>query len=184
MGEMEIPKQGQIYKHFKNKLYQVSAIAIHSETEEKLVIYQALYGTFGIYARPLESFISRVDKEKYPDAEQEYRFELYEPQETKEAPPLSPIQPQDDGFQNNQSQRNGGFAAEKNYTIMDFLEADTYREKRELLTAMRMYLNDKLINDIAASLDVVVDDGEIETRYNSLLSCLNTMVKFEYSRLR
>lgn len=70
------------------------------------------------------------------------------------------------------------------YTIMDFLEADTYREKREIFIGMKKYMDTKLVNDIAASLDVVVDDADIETQYNSLLSCLNTLVKFECNRLR
>ena len=72
---MEVKIKG-IYKHFKGDYYIVEDIAIHSETKEKLVIYRSLYGEGVLYARPYDMFISKVDKAKYPDVEQEYRFQL------------------------------------------------------------------------------------------------------------
>lgn len=69
---------GRVYRHFKGNLYLVEGIATHSETEEKMVVYRALYGDFGLYVRPYDMFLEKTDKEKYPLVEQEYRFQLVE----------------------------------------------------------------------------------------------------------
>lgn len=65
-----------VYKHFKGNLYLVEDIAHHSETDEKMVTYRALYGDGKLWCRPYDMFMEEVDHAKYPDVKQKYRFEL------------------------------------------------------------------------------------------------------------
>ncbi len=73
--EREVKIHG-VYKHFKGDYYLVEELGMHSETQEKMVIYRHLYGDGSLCIRPIESFLSEVDHEKYPNVEQKYRFEL------------------------------------------------------------------------------------------------------------
>ena len=80
-------RPGDLVRHFKREtlsaeerktnryLYRVLCVAQHTETREALVVYEALYGDFGIFARPLSMFAGEVDRRKYPDIRQRYRFE-------------------------------------------------------------------------------------------------------------
>ncbi len=68
--------KGGLYRHFKGMYYYVLDVATHSETGEKLVVYQKLYDERDLYVRPLEMFCSDVDRDKYPDVKQQKRFQL------------------------------------------------------------------------------------------------------------
>ena len=78
MTHKRIVKVGKVYRHFKGRLYLVLGVGEHTETGERLVFYKALYGKYKDYARPYSMFVSEVDKEKYPNADQTYRFEEVE----------------------------------------------------------------------------------------------------------
>ncbi len=173
-----IPKPHEIYKHFKGNLYQIVAIAEHTETGESLVVYQALYGDFKIYARPLAMFLSPVDKEKYPDAGQEFRFELQGAgsDRQREAVEVSKtfVEPSEPEAEE----------PEIDPMVLEFLDADSYEERLNILTALHHRITDEMITTMAIACDVEVEEGDTEGRFESLKNCLLTLEKYECHRLR
>ena len=75
---MQELKLKRVYRHFKGDYYLVEDVARSSDSGEEYVVYRKLYGDGGLWIRPKEMFLSEVDREKYPDAGQKYRFELQE----------------------------------------------------------------------------------------------------------
>lgn len=173
-----VPKPHEIYKHFKGNLYQIVAIATHSESGEELVIYQAMYGDFKTYARPLEMFISRVDKEKYPDAEQEFRFELQGEGSERQRRESDDDRPVQDNAADSKAE------IDLDPLVLEFLDADTYAQKLNILAALHHRITDDMINTMAIASDVEVDEGDIEKRFKSLKNCLLMKDKYETNRLR
>lgn len=182
------PKPGELYLHFKQKLYQIVTVAEHSETGEQLVIYQALYGEFKTYARPFSMFISPVDKEKYPEVKQEYRFLLVEPgteqshTETGTAQAAAPSQQNGEKPQQAEARSIQEESAEEK--LMRFFDADSMEEKYQILLEMRNDITDLMINNMAVVLDVVIEEGPLEQRYEELKTCIRTFQRYENSRLR
>ena len=181
----EIPKPGQIYRHFKGHLYQIVAIARHSETLEALVIYQALYGEFQVYARPLHMFMSELDKEKYSDVKQRERFELVRvaneitmDEAYVEAEEMVPPVAEHAEVQ------AAPQAPQLDAGVEEFLDADSYEEKMRIFTGRQHRLTDDMINIMAISLDTEVPEGELEERIASLKNFLLMQVKYECSRVR
>ena len=203
----QLPKNGEFYRHFKNKLYQIITVAKHSETGEQLVIYQALYGDFGVYARPLEMFMSEVDHEKYPDVTQKYRFERVElssntvtetqvkdhtqreyAAENRNLLENSEKQSLADSFE--QSENMGLSSREEEYEdginpkVLEFLDSEDFDERYNILVALRDEIDDQMINTLAVALDVVIPEGDLDDRYDQLKMCLRTRQRYESNRLR
>ena len=171
-------------------MYQVIAIATHSETREEMVVYQALYGDYRFYVRPLDMFMSEVDRNKYPDVKQQYRFEKVEPVAETET---SPREKAKESFRAEPYKHSAVMdksvdqeAEELNLDplVIQFLDADLAVEKNDILSKLRPIITNDMIDIMAMSLGVVVKEGDVYDRYNDLRTCLTTMEKYESTRLR
>jgi len=205
MERNQIPRPGEIYNHFKDKPYQIITVATHTETGESMVVYQALYGDFKTYVRPLSMFMSEVDKEKYPESKQTYRFELRNAEKKVSEVNSVPtgdvtqelVKPQEQSVKQEQvSERTDeGKPADSikkeetpsgdvNSILINFLDAPSYTRKLEILTSNTKHMTNRLINDMAVSIDCTVEEGPLEERIQGLIYCLQAMRRFEDRRLR
>lgn len=190
------PRPGEFYRHFKGRLYQVTAIAVHSETMEKMVVYQALYGTFGTYVRPFAMFVSEVDHEKYPDVQQKYRFEKVDNIDgeickeavgeneacgKKEASVRNKSADQELAFSQEESlTENAG----PNKNLLAFLDARTYHEKLEILQDRKDRFSAEELLAICEIMEIGRADSEPEEKYYAIERYLELQDKYDGVRLR
>ena len=206
------PKPQEMYRHFKGHIYQIRCLAKHSETGEMMVVYQAMYDTFQIYVRPLAMFMEEVDRAKYPDAKQRYRFELLQDMDDISPAAEAPVHQQtDDRLAQTEAVRQTQIPARTETPVqtemptrtqdpaqtaeseeqvnidplvMEFLDADTYEQRLNILAALRHRVTNDMINTMAVAVDLEIKDGDVEERYEELRNCLLTFEKYECNRLR
>lgn len=196
-----IPKQGEIYRHYKGNLYQITAVALHTETEEKMVVYQALYGDFKYYVRPLEMFMEQVKiEDKFIN-----RFELVNMNNNKENDicynKKNDVHYIEKNNLENKKENSSDQVIIFNYKededtedekenlscdLMGFLDAKTYTEKMNILKEMRVNgdLDEHILRNCALSIDCIVDENGIDEQYHSIMNCLNMLSKYECTRFR
>lgn len=190
------PRTYEKYKHFKGKLYQIIAIAEDSETRDEQVVYQMLYSPFQIYVRPLKMFMSKVDSGKYPNSTQKFRFEqVKELEKTKE---LEQMEIRNGKFEypefeeNIMSQEESDMKENLDYDVdevvepllLDFFDADSYEAKLGVLRKLYPIITNDMINAISMTLDIEINEGTLEKRYQEVMKCLVTLEKYECNRLR
>ena len=194
----QIPQAGEIYQHFKGKLYRIVALATHTETGEQLVIYEALYGEFQVFARPLSMFLEKVDAKKYPDAAGKDRFmripmaEAAAVSRPVAAPSENPVEPRPAAMPSESTVESRAVAASSENSVepqpdpglLAFLDADSYEEKLEVFASLEGKVDLHMLNAIAASLDLELSEGSLEEQYDTLKSCLMTLERYECNRLR
>lgn len=192
MQNREIIVPGTLMKHFKGMLYQIVSIAIHSETREEYVVYQALYGDFKTYIRPLDMFLSEVDHEKYPDETQKYRFEVYMPEKTVEkstsSVPVEESSELDAMLQEIHLQHSiktkESESVDTHQALLDFLDARSHQDKLEQLDLMKKHVDSHIVNSMAISMDIVLATDTVEEQLEEIRNCLLTHIRFEDRRLR
>lgn len=185
------PRPQEIYRHFKGNIYQIITLARHSEDGGRMVVYQQMYEPFEVYVRPLEMFMSRIDTRKYPNEKQVYRFEKMEimEEDTQKIAQETVVQRKvsDAGQQSQEPAPKNTEAVddfELDAGLVDFLDADSYEKKLQILSSLHPRITDAMIDTMAVSLDTEVKEGDIEARYNEIKNCLLTMERFECNRLR
>lgn len=162
--EYRIPKKGEIYRHFKGNLYEIVILARDSETLEEKVVYKELDGD-AAYVRSLPMFVSLVDKVKYPDVLQEFRFELVK----------EPVSTKTDKYDTRIAEDS---------KIMEFLELRTVDDKITYLQNIKENITEEFIGVAAQSLDFTENEGSLSERYEALLHYLRTVRRYENGRLR
>ena len=191
---------GTFYRHFKDKLYQIMTVAYHSETGEPMVVYQALYGDYRTYVRPLDMFLSEVDREKYPDCPQQYRFEQVElraadAEHIADAEHMAGAEHIADtthtpGTANPEHtphitpSANTADTTQPNRYLLQFLEAETLTAKLEVLDLMKGRVTTAELESICMTLDISTPSGDPEEQIEGIRKVLRMRQHYDGSRLR
>jgi len=204
MDKTRIPKPGEIYNHFKNRLYQIITVAVNTETGELMVVYQALYGDFKTYARSMDMFLSEVDHKKYPNIKQKHRFERRFLEESgkieqnaknmrqepvnneivKESSRIDAVQKTEAELNNKVQSPVPSLEGNVNSLLMEFLDADSNARKLEIIQSNIKKIDNRIINDMSVALDCTIDEGPLEERIQGLTTCLLAKGRFEDKRMR
>lgn len=207
--DRNMPLPGTFYRNFEGNICQIMCIARNCVDKEKEVVYQKMFPPFDIWAEPLESFMQETDNTSR--CGQKYKFEQIEVntvdrvperketinRETKnkelhkdiavkrEEIPDSVLK--DALLKGSLDRKVAGKIPDSEIAqrgFMEFLDANNYHDKYIIFSALRNYLDTHLLNNIAVSLDIVLEDGDVEEQYESIRRCLQTFERYETKRLR
>lgn len=192
------PKPYELYRHFKGMMYQVLCIATDSEDGTKQVVYQQLYSPYQIYVRPYDMFISKVDRVKYPDVTQEYRFEYIPGPMQQDSAPVTEASAGgttgSDGTCGTPSGEASKDCDGRNKVqetvpqldpwLVQFLDADTSEERLQILHAMPDKIGSHMLDVMEITLDLDITDADTEERILRIRDCLMLRAKYEGGRLR
>lgn len=177
---------GEIYRHFKGKQYQIVAVARHSETGERMVVYQALYGDFPVYVRPFDMFVSRVDQEKYPDADQSYRFERVRMSGDCQDAEGRAAETDDRETAKNERkvEPDDPLPAKPGPALLRFLDTKDFEDRMQCLKDLEKTAGQSDLDSIYVVLDMKPQPGTIREQLDAVGSYLAMQQHFEGRRLR
>ena len=191
MNQMRtVPVPGEFYRHFKNRLYQIIAVAYDSETNEKMVVYQALYGEFCVWVRPLAMFMEEVDRKKYPDVEQKYRFEKVDMNRTSSEPEQgNTAQESGKGTEAVQTKGQNCYGEQRPMSpyLLEFFDAmdeKKYDYMLEALAKLAGHATQKEIDDICLVLDMQTVGESVDEQIAEIRRHIHMLKKFDGVRLR
>lgn len=196
-----IVRPGEFYRHFKNKLYQIVAVARHSETGESMVVYQALYGDYGVYVRPYDMFTSEVDHEKYPEVTQQWRFERVEPEQNAAGMAAGCGQAATGTGQaavgngqvaagtgqvagNRQDSRRYYADRTPDPAFLQFLDTEDFDLRMECLKALEERVTQQELDSIYLVLDMKPEQGSLQEQLYAVRRFLTMQKRYDGSRLR
>lgn len=168
MNMNKTPRPGDIFYLAKDKPYQIITLGVHKETCESMVIYQALYGDYDTYVLPLSKFLDEIKGEAIIEKRHKDTDERKTDNKTEET--------------NHTTENHDASQGKVSEVLISFLDADSYSQKLEVLTSNMRAIDDKMINDMAVSLDCTVEDGPIDQRLQALIYCLKQLSRFEVRR--
>lgn len=193
--EQNMPIPGTRYFDREKRQYQLMIVADHSKTSEKMAVYQALFGEFGYFTEPLGIFmaekiqvsseIGRTGGSKWSRPavlQTEAANPVQDPiaktenqkLKTEDSSVCQPVQPHHQTLEEEMA----------NPILLEFLDAETLEEKYQVIKSLGNSITNRLIDDFAVVLDLVIPDGSLDSRYMQLLSSVRTMQKFETNRFR
>lgn len=197
--ERKTPEPGEFYRHFKGGFYQILSIATHSESKEKLVIYQALYDDFSVYARPLAMFMESIKRSEDSEEEVKWRFEKTDREslrsafreemktEEKQEGSLQEVYKENEkeDLQKGNIQKEEILPSEEigDY-FFDFLESKTYAKKKESINRYKNQYTQKDLNAVYTLLEIAPFEGSIQKQIQGVIKYLDTQSHFEAGRLR
>lgn len=242
-----IPAPGDLYRHVTDKIYQVITVAAHADSGEQMIVYQEMFGEFGVFTMPLARFLGSMDSQQhlFEKIERAQDSEVYDKRQqvqnakqpqmhaqntaqpqmhaqntaqpqgcVRERPHVQrpadsrrifsqdPAEGSDGAYfekwqrqMEEREQRRGMFrkterhetATEElhaNPCLLKFLEADTYEERFHVLNQIQDEITDRLIDDMAVVLDVVIPEGNLSERFHQLRDVILTRQKYEANRFR